>query len=141
MYRAMSGANIACSPRFTSDPWFPFDSYPSPAQAGIEIESNGTITRYTSTTNNILVGRWDGGCGTLDRADYDFRADRTAFSSDFDTFWKQGIWYPGSGFISFGLEFTGFGIKKIEFTLRMRPTGGGADIDTAPNNLIELDLT
>ena len=137
----MADANIACSPVFTSDPYLPSDSYPSPATAGIEIEADGTITRYTSTTNNILVGRWDGGCGTLNRADYDFRADRTAFSSDFDTSNKQGIWYPGTSLIAFGLTFTGFGIERIQFTLRMRPTGGGVDIDTAPNNLIELDLT
>ena len=141
MYRAMADQSVACAPLFTSDPFQAFDSYPSPANAGIEIEADGTITRFTSTTNNILIGRWDGGCGSLDRADYDFRADRTGGSGDFDGFWKEGIWYPGSGLISFSLLFTGFGIKRIFYTLRMRPTGGGVDIDTAPGCDIELDLT
>jgi hypothetical protein len=116
-----------------------FDTYPSPANAGIEIEADGTITRFTSTTNNILIGRWDAG-GPLVRADYDFRADRISGAGDFDGANKKGIWYPGSSLVAFSLLFVGFGVKNIDATLRMRPTGGGADIDTATLD-IELDLT
>ena len=125
---------------FISDPFAAFDSYPVPANAGIEIEANGTITRFTSTANNILIGRWDGGCGTLDRADYDFRADRTGGTGDFDGANKQGIWYPGTSLIAYSLFFNGFGIEQIFYTLRMRPTGGGVDIDTASGSIV-LDLS
>lgn len=140
MMRAMSGVAVACSPQFVTDPYLPFDSYPSPATAGIEIEADGTITRFTSTANNILIGRWDGFCGSLDRADYDFRADRTSGASDFDFSDKEGVWHPGTSLVSFGITFNGFGIKTIGANLRIRPTGGGADIDTA-TLFIELDLT
>jgi len=140
MFQLMCGDSTPCAPLFTSSPWFVGDSYPSPALAGIEIEADGTITRFTSTTSNILVGRWDGGCGILDRADYDFRADRISGAADFDGANKESIWYSGVGLVAYSLLFVGFGVKSISSTLRVRPTGGGVDIDTAPLS-IELDLT
>ena len=117
------------------------DSYPSPANAGIEIEVDGTVTRFTSTTNNILIGRWHTDCSGIDRADYDFRADRTAGSADFDGANKSGIWYPGTTLVAYSLFFSGFGVKSITANLRMRPTGGGADIGSAHTLFIDLDLT
>jgi len=116
------------------------DSYPSPALAGIEIEAGGTVTRFTSTANNILIGRWHTNCTGINRADYDFRADRTAGSGDFGGANKSGIWYPGTSLVAYSLSFSGFGIKTISANLRMRPTGGGADIDLT-TLFIDLDLT
>ena len=124
---------------FTGDPFFALDSYPSPANAGIEIESDGSITRFTSTQNNIFEGRWDGG-GSFNRSDYDFRFDRISGAADCDGTNKVGIWYPGTTLIAYSLLFSGFGLRNITGTLRMRPTGGGADIDTA-SLTIELDLS
>lgn len=130
---------VVCVIEFSS-PFSVSDSYPSPALAGIEIEADGTVTRFTSATNNILIGRWHTGCTGINRADYDFRADRTAGSLDFSGTNKSGIWYPGTSLVAYSLSFSGFGTRSISANLRMRPTGGGADIDLT-TLFIELDLT
>jgi hypothetical protein len=133
------GPAIIPSPIFTGDPFIVFDSYPSPATAGFEIDLNGDIQSFDSGGPGPVIGKWDPS-GTLTRADYDFRCDVTT-GGDFDGTYKKDIWYPGTTLISFLVSVPSpIALHRIIGTLRMRPTGGGVDIDTAPINL-EVDLT
>jgi len=139
MYRAVAGEADICTPQFIGDPYEAFDSYPSPARPGIEIETDGTITRFTSTTNNILIGRWDGGCGTLNMADYDFRIDGGPGTPD-PIEYPEGVWHPGVNTIFWLLNVVGSGLQIYTGTIKIRPTGGGDTIDIATVT-IEADLT
>lgn len=140
MKMAMEGAAAAPgSPMFTGDPYNVFDTYPQPAIAGIEIDVDGGIEGFKGAGNIGDIGRWDGG-GSFVRADYDFRVDLTTgtLSNDWDA---EGVWHPGTSLVSFGVHVpVPIGLKRAIGTLRMRPTGGGVDIDTAPIQL-EGDLT
>jgi hypothetical protein len=136
LYRTMVGPASACAPMFTSSSILVEDSCIEPcvATAGIYINADGTIRSFIGGEPAVLDSRWDGGCGILDRADYDFRFDCTfgfcnLISSDID-----GVWVPGTALITFGVT-KNIGIFEAIGTLRIRPTGGGVDIDTVPLHL------
>ncbi len=138
MRMAMADAGGApASPMFTGDPFDVFSFDPTEAEAGIHIASDGDIESFTEAGPGPDLGTWDGG-GSFVKADYDFRADKISGIGSLNSPNLQSIWYPGSGSISFKVITTS--VKNWTGTLRMRPTGGGADIDTAPLHL-EADST
>jgi hypothetical protein len=132
------GAGVASGdPRFTNDPYnvqsFTMPPTEPDALAGIEIDADGGIESFLSSVeggNQGDIGRWDNGLGTLDIADYDFRFDVTSGAVNGISF-AANTWHPGSGgLINFSVT-ENFGVQTATGTLRMRPAGGGADIDTA----------
>lgn len=128
------GAGVASGdPRFTSDPYVVIDFrvFPTDALAGIEIDSDGGIEAFKSSGNQGDIGRWDNGLGTLDRADYDFRLDIISGSANWSGSDAVNTWIAGTSLIAWAAEELGFGEESFSATLRIRPTGGGADFDTA----------
>jgi hypothetical protein len=137
MAMAEPGGGGPSSPAFTGDPFSVFSFDPSEATAGIDIESGGNIGAFDEDGALPDIGTWDGG-GSFVKADFDFRADKISGIGSLNSPNLQGIWYPGSGSIQFKVITTS--VKNWVGTLRMRPTGGGADIDTASLQL-EADST
>ena len=131
MYRALTGPSGPSMPFFTGPtPYLEADSYPAPATAGIEVDADGGVETFTSAGNQGDIGRWDGG-GSFNAADYDFRMDFISGTLDGASD-PLGVWL-NSGFGVIGAWFVQveiFGINNFQGTLRMRPAGGGADIDT-----------
>lgn len=141
LYQSMCGPSAPCAPQFTTDPLNAFSFTQPPTEpdalAGIEIDADGAIERFLSSVeggNQGDIGRWDGGCGILDIADYDFRYD-VSIGSVNGISNSAGVWHPGSGgLINFSVT-ENLGIQTATGTLRVRPTGGGVDIDTCTLNL------
>jgi hypothetical protein len=136
LYQSMCGPAAPCAPLFTAGSIF-VASFTMPptepdALAGIEIDADGAIESFKSSVEGGNQGdhsRWDGGCGILDIADYDFRYDVTIGSVNGISF-TAGVWHPGSGgLINFSVT-ENLGVQTAWGTLRVRPAGGGADIDT-----------
>lgn len=122
-------------PRFTGDPYSVVDLTINPidALAGIEIDVDGAIEEFINAGNQGDIGRWDNGLMSLDRSDFDFRADKIS-GDDLDTTGlgkPQNTWILGSAFPVFQVRVTNFGSDIFVGTLRVRPTGGGGDLDTA----------
>ena len=129
MYMAMTGVAAPASPMFTGDPFQAQDFGFGFVEAGIEIDADGGIEAFNSGGNLGDIGRWDGG-GSFVRADFDFRADKSSGFGNLDAPFVQSVWYAGSSLISFKVS-NSFSVDNWSGTLRMRPTGGGSDIDTA----------
>jgi hypothetical protein len=136
LYQSMCGPSAPCAPLFTKS-LFLVVSFTSPptepdALAGIEIDADGAIEAFKSSVeggNQGDIGRWDGGCGILDIADYDFRYDVTIGAVNGISY-SSGVWHPGSGgLINFSVT-ENLGVQTATGTLRVRLAGGGADIDT-----------
>lgn len=132
----MVGPASACAPMFTSSLISVYDSCSEPcvATAGIYINSDGTIQSFVGGEPAVFDSRWDGGCGILNRADYDFRFDAPIGSCNLITSDDTMVWVPGTALITFGVT-KNIGIQEAIGTLRIRPTGGGVDIDTVPLSL------
>lgn len=118
-------------PRFTSDPYsvFAFTLAPGLSAAKLELRSNGEIWGVRISGADILVGRWDNSLGTLTIGDYDFRCDKTS-GADLNSDLSQNTWHAGVNLMKFGVEVTN-GTRIFGGTIRVRPTGGGADFDSA----------
>lgn len=75
----LAGNKVAGTPLFTSDPYAVVDitQFPSgpAAQARMEIRANGTVYAVRSGGTDFLLGRWDAGLFTLNKANYQFRLD------------------------------------------------------------------
>jgi hypothetical protein len=133
------GGGIAV-PLFTDDPYGLLDSYPQPATARIEMSADGAIEGFKGGGSIGDIGRWDGGSGSLDRSDYDFRLDHISGSLS-GTCDSQDVWIAGSTAPSWCVHVAvPIGLERFEGTLRVRPSGGGADFDTA-NVQLEADLS
>ena len=130
MYRAMSAVAVGGMPQFTGDPYQAEDLDAGLAQAGIKINADGTIQKVVQGAPLAILGRWDGGVGSLTRSDYDFRADKVTGSGTLNGGYNQGVWYNGVSIIEFSISTAD---RRVwNGTVRVRPAGGGSDIDTAP---------
>lgn len=119
-------------PMFSGDPYNLTDlGLPpiEPAVCDIQLRSNGTVWNIRNTLPSQQVGRWDAGLGSLDIADYDFQLEKVL--GDIGRGESQNSWIQGFGGMYWGVFETGFGSEEFVGTLRVRPTGGGADFDTA----------
>ena len=132
----LSGQGIPSgNPQFVSDPYLvsDFKLAPGLACAKLELNSDGTIRGVRCGFSSFALGRWDNSLGTLTIGDYDFRVDKiTGDSLNSDL--AQDTWFAGRHLMKFGIDISG-GTKNFEGTIRVRPTGGGADFDTASVNL------
>jgi hypothetical protein len=133
----LSDAGVAPSgdPRFTGDPYSVVDLTVNPidALAAVDIVADGSIDALINAGNQGAIGRWDNGLMSLNRNDFDFRADKIS-GDDLDTSFPgdpQNTWILGSTAPVFQVKVTGSGSDIFVGTLRIRPTGGGADHDTA----------
>jgi hypothetical protein len=106
---------------------------PADALAGIEIDADGTIDRVTQAGNTPNVWTWAVGSG-FDANDYDFMFDISVGA--LDGIGDPGnVWINGGGTIFWLVQETGIGTTTCTGTLRIRPAGGGGDIDTAGSSL------
>lgn len=119
-------------PAWVGDPYSATDSQTTPtdAEAGVELDVDGSIDRILSTGTQPDIGRWDGN-NSLDGNDYDFRVDTISGTLNGPGTDTADVWHNGGALIVFSVEETGIGTTVFTGTLRMRPAGGGADIDTA----------
>lgn len=122
-------------PAFVSDPFTVFDSVPGgPAQAGIEIDGDGGVEAIKEAGNQGDIGRWDNNL-SLTKSDYQFRLDTTSGTLNAPGTDPADTWLTAST----GTDFFGIrelaSIKVFSGTLRVRPSGGGADFDTASVSL------
>ena len=128
-------AGSSPDPRFTGDPYNVVDLQinPNDALAAIDIAADGSIDEIIEAGNQGDIGRWDNGLMSLNRNDFDFRADKISGDS-LDTTGSgdpENTWILGSTAPRFQTRVTGSGRKVFVGTLRMRDTGGGGDHDTA----------
>jgi len=132
LYQSMCGEAAACAPQFTAFNIFEADAciQPCVALAGIEIDADGAIETFIQAGNQGDHSRWDGGCGVLDIADYDFRLDVSSGAVNGVQTLASEVWHPGSGPLIVFSTTRNFGESTVIGTLRVRPTGGGGDIDT-----------
>ena len=136
----MAGAVAAAGdPRFTGDPYTTFDVFvygvgsPVRVFSGIEMRADGTIYEL-KRSGATLIGRWDNGLATLDKADYQFRFDTTdtlpgpgLTSQDFNT------WVAASASVqAFYIEIDSNGEFTVSGTVRVRKaTSPFTEYDTA----------
>ena len=137
MYFACAGGSaVPTGPMFTGDPYFGVDAagFP-PSEIYLELQADGDIWIRRLNLPDSLVGSWDNGQGgILDANDYDFRFDITSGGLSYGPSDPAGTWINGGG-LAWGLRENGFGIENVSGTLRMRPAGGGVDIDVAAVSL------
>lgn len=128
----MGGGSTANEPRFTGGNFVANDFATPPFEATAEIEllGDGTVWRRLGQGSDAQIGRWDNGLGTLTIGDYDFRADIVAGSPNSPGSESANVWIVGH-VMRWGVEEDA-AISNFNFTLRVRPTGGGADYDTNP---------
>ena len=118
-------------PAFVSDPYtvIDFRLTPATACAKLELRANGEIWGIRCGLSSFLEGRWDNSLGTLTIGDYDFRVDKTG-GDDLNSDLSQNAWHAGVNLMKFGVEVSDSTIS-FQGTIRVRPTGGGADLDSA----------
>lgn len=131
MYRAMAEVPFMGSPEFTDDPYLVQEQSTPIGICGINFSGDGHIYEFDNGGIGGIIGDWDS-TGLLDIADYDFRADPVSTDTILVLPYQQNIWhFGGIGPPSFHIAT---GTNKFWIgTIRIRPTGGGADIDTSPN--------
>ena len=107
-----------------------FTIWPKDAICGIELDADGSMDWLTSDGTVQNHSYW--ATGTFTATDYDVRLEDndggdtlTSGSLDYDT------WYQMSTTRAWYVTVEGTGEKQLRGTLEIRPTGGGADIDTA----------
>lgn len=128
-------AILASSPRFTGDPFNASDFAIPPTDAGARIllQGDGDVQRVLDNGADPVIGTW--GDGTLNITDYDFRLDTTSGSLNYPGTQAADVWVSGAANIYWGVEETGIGAQNFTGTLRVRPSGGGSDFDTASVSL------
>jgi len=142
LQRKMSVSKGAGGPQFLagSYTYSDFALPPGEPEAGciIELDFDGSMDLVRIAGSNVPnISRWDGN-NTLDEADYDFRLDVSVGSFNWGPGDPVNTWLLGSamgGFYAWGVSETGIGTQVGVGTLRIRPTGGGADITTASLSL------
>ena len=103
------------------------------AEAGIRTQSDGTIDRLDSNSPQADVGTWYTGGATA--ADYDIRLDYVS-GDHINSGDAEDTWFNANSQRSWSVVAAmGFNTEVFSGTLRVRPTGGGADIDTATVDL------
>lgn len=111
-------------PAFIGGPYSAFDVRISPTDslAGVEIDADGGIERYTSQGNQGDIGRWDGNNTGLNKIDFQFRFDRTGGTSDPNgTSDAVNVWLAASaGLNNWEQLVTGIGTRIASGSLRMR---------------------
>jgi hypothetical protein len=124
----------APNPEFTSDPYNVSDFAIPPDDASASIQLNQTSNRVRQLRTDSPdgdIGFW--GDGTLIITDWDFRLDTSIGNLDIGQ--AADVWIVGFNGMFWGVQETGMSTEIFTGTLRVRPTGGGADIDTAPVSL------
>jgi len=123
------------NPVFESDPYDIFNGQSSPTDAGaeMEIQADGDVFSFRTPGVNFRVGGW--GNPSLDISDFDFRLDTISGTLNFPGSDAADTWIAGSTIPRWGVEETGFGTTTFTGTLRVRPSGGGDDFDTAAVSL------
>ncbi len=117
-------------PAFTSDPYFVLDSAGAPpAQASIGLLSGGNVRALKLNSADLTIGTWQGGALTM--SDYDFQMTTITGVLSATGTQLANIWINGFNGMFWGIREIGFGVDSYSGTLRVRPAGGGADIDTA----------
>ncbi len=119
-------------PNFNASSYAIFDSSLPPVDAGCYLrldQSSNQIYRYRKNQSDGPIGSW--GNGSLTIGDYDFRIDTITGSPNYSGTQAADTWINGFNLMYWGVEETGIGISSFTGTLRVRPAGGGADIDTA----------
>jgi len=119
-------------PQFTGDPYTAVDIILNPLDAGARIQLNqagNTVRRLLDNGPDVDIGNW--GDGSLDITDFDFRIDTTSGTPTYTGTQAADVWVSGASGIFWGSEETGLGIQSFVGTLRVRPSGGGSDFDTA----------
>jgi hypothetical protein len=136
----MGGGVTSGEPRFTNDPYFAvdFQIFPTDALAGIEVDADGAIERFTSTGNQGDIGRWDNGLGTLNKADYQFRLDTISGSVEVGSD-PVDTWLAASAGLNFWrVREQGIGTERFTGTLRVRlAVSPFTEYDTASVNPLE----
>ncbi len=118
------------SPSFASDPYSVADfvAAPGTSRAELEIRSAGNVIhRERLNLPSGTIGTWGSG---LTISDYDFRIDTSAGAPDSPGTEAADTWISGFDGMYWGCEVAS-GTSNFSGTLRVRPAGGGADIDTA----------
>lgn len=129
--------NQLVDPAFTSDPYFIVDAAGGPpAEAELQLLSTGNVRSIRLNLPDTTIGTWDNGQGgVLTISDYDFLMATTSGSLNSPGSQLADTWITGFSSMYWGVREDGAGITNFTGTLRMRPTGGGADIDTASVSL------
>lgn len=118
-------------PQFSAAAYNIEDNFGSPAEASIEIDADGGIESVLNAGNQGDIGRWDGNA-SLTKSDYEFRLDTISGTLNAPGSAAADTWISASASTdTWGIIQIGSGIKIFNGTLRVRPAGGGADIDTA----------
>lgn len=127
----MSAGIASGAPAFVSSPYTVIDFRLAPllACAKLELRSNGELWGVRCGLASFQVGRWDNGLGTLTIGDYDFRVDKVS-GADLNSDLSQNTWHAGVNLMKFGVEQAN-GTIQFTGTIRVRPSGGGADLDSA----------
>lgn len=117
-------------PEFTGDPYSVTDIVLPPTDAGARIQllANGNVQGFRDNGADPILGTWGAG---LTISDYDFRWDIISGSLSYTGTQAGNTWITGFANMYWGVEETGIGISQCTGTLRVRPTGGGSDFDTA----------
>lgn len=109
---------------------FDFQILPTDSLSGFELDTDGTIDKLDTDGPTLNVGTW--ATGTFTATDYDVMLEDNlggvavgSGSLAYDT------WYQMSGTRAWWSAVPGTGDRRVKGTWRIRPTGGGADIDTA----------
>lgn len=103
---------------------------PDDAQAGLELDADGTIDKIDIDGPVSNIGTWY--TSVLDADNYEVRLDYLS-GAVINGGNNTGQWYLGETDAPNGWWITETGIGENTFigTFRIRPAGGGADIDTA----------
>lgn len=117
-------------PKFTGDPYLVTDAAGSPpAEAEVLLQTGGGVRGIRLNLADQTLGSWMG--SGLDITDYDFRLDTISGSLNSIGTQAADTWITGFANMYWGVREAGSGVTTFTGTLRVRPTGGGADIDTA----------
>jgi hypothetical protein len=100
---------------------------PTDALATVDLLNSGLIDGTGNAQSPSGQWLWN----SASAANYDVRLDPTAGTFNWAGGDPVNTWLNGATSRSWGVEETGLGITTATGTLRIRPTGGGADIDTA----------
>jgi len=115
---------------FTGDPYaiFDVDIAPNDARSEIEIQSDGDVFAFRLANSDFLLGTWNSGGAVI--ADYDFMFQIVSGTlSPIVGNDAANVFVNGSVIPRWGVEMLGSSIKTCTGNIRVRPAGGGADID------------
>lgn len=115
---------------------------PGDARSTINLNGNGNIEMTRLNASNGVIGTWATGTG-FDPNDYDVMWQSSGSNPNWGPSDPIDTWINGSVGVMgiWGEEETGIGSSSANGTLRIRPAGGGADIDTATVNPLYAEST